>query len=160
MNKQDRFWELYEPCSENLWKFVISFINNKFDAKDIISDTILLAYDSFDKLKQDKAFLSYLFTIARRLIYRKTFFNKKIDGSKQFEADDICSEDYSPEKINQLNELYAALDKLPRKLKESLFLTSINGFSYVKAAEIQNTSVENIRKSVYRAKKKLQEILG
>lgn len=74
MNKQDRFWELYEPCSENLWKFVISFINNKFDAKDIISDTILLAYDSFDKLKQDKAFLSYLFTIARRLDLSKNIF--------------------------------------------------------------------------------------
>ena len=159
MNKQERFLELYEPCRSQLWRFIISFINNRFDAKDLMSDTILIAFENFDKLNEERAFLSYLFTTARRLIYRRTLFNRKIDGSIEFTADDIANDDFSPEKINRLNELNSALDKLPKKHKEAVVLTAIHGFSYEEAAEIQQKSVENIRKRIYRAKQKLKELL-
>ena len=124
-----------------------------------MSETILLAYQNFESLEEEKAFLSYLFTIARRLIYKRTRFNKKIDGSKHFEADDIESNEFSPEKINEINELNEAMDKLPRKQKEAIVLTAINGFTYEEAANIQQTNVETIKKRVYRGKQKLKKLL-
>jgi RNA polymerase sigma-70 factor (ECF subfamily) len=124
-----------------------------------MSDTILISYEKFDNGLEEKALLSYMFTVARRLIYKMTFFNKKIDGSKSFEADDISNDDFGPDKINQLNELNSALDNIPKKNKEAIVLTAINGFSYEETAEILNTSVENIKKRVYRGKQMLKELL-
>jgi RNA polymerase sigma-70 factor, ECF subfamily len=151
--------EIYEPCRERLWKFILSFINNRFDAKDIMSETTLIAYESFDKINHDTAFLSYLFTTARRLIYRRTLFNKRIDGSSKFEADDIANSDFGADNLQQLNELYAALDKIPKKQKEAIVLTAINGFSYSEAAEIMSTNIENIKKIVFRGREKLKILL-
>lgn len=159
MNKQERFLELYEPCRENLWRFIISFVNNRFDAKDIMSDTILIVYEQFDNGIEEKAILSYMFTVARRLIYKRTFFNKKINGSISFEADDIANNDYGPEQINRINELNSALDKLPKKNKEAIVLTAINGFSYQETAEILGANVESIKKRIYRGKQLLKKLL-
>lgn len=159
MTKQDRFLEIFEPCREQLWKFILSFINNRFDAKDIMSETTLIAYEKFENLDVEKALLSYLFTTARRLIYRRTIFNKRIDGSSNFEADDISNTDFGADKLQQLNELYAALDRIPKKQKEAIVLTAINGFSYQEAAEIMNINIENIKKLIYRGKEKLKFLL-
>lgn len=151
--------EIFEPCRERLWKFILSFINNRFDAKDIMSETTLIAYENFDKINDEQAILSYLFTTARRLIYRRTLFNKRIDGSSSFEADDIANTDFGADKLQQLNELYSALDKIPRKQKEAIVLTAVNGFSYSEAAEIMSTSIENIKKLIYRGKEQLKFLL-
>lgn len=150
---------IYEPCAEPLYRFIISFINNRFDAKDIMSETILIAYERYIDLKEEQAFLSYLFTIARRLIYKRTRFNKKIDGSKFFDADDIANNDFSPDKINQINELNQALDKLPKKQKEAIILTAIHGFSYEETADIQETNIDNVKKRIYRGKQSLKQLL-
>ena len=151
--------EIFEPCRERLWKFILSFINNRFDAKDIMSETTLIAYENFDKINDEQAILSYLFTTARRLIYRRTLINKRIDGSSSFEADDIANTDFGAEKLQQLNELYSALDKIPRKQKEAIVLTAVNGFSYSEAAKIMSTSIENIKKLIYRGKEQLKFLL-
>lgn len=151
--------EIFEPCRERLWKFILSFINNRFDAKDIMSDTILIAYENFDKINDEQAFLSYLFTTARRLIYRRTLFNKRIDGSSKFDADDIAGTEFGADNLQQLNELYSALDKLPKKQKEAIVLTAVNGFSYSEAAEIMSTNIENIKKLVFRGREKLKILL-
>ena len=151
--------EIFEPCRERLWKFILSFINNRFDAKDIMSETTLISYENFDKINDEQAILSYLFTTARRLIYRRTLFNKRIDGSSSFEADDIANTDFGADKLQQLNELYSALDKIPRKQKEAIVLTAVNGFSYSEAAEIMSTSIENIKKLIYRGKEQLKFLL-
>jgi RNA polymerase sigma-70 factor (ECF subfamily) len=124
-----------------------------------MSDTILIVYEQFDNVIEEKAILSFMFTVARRLIYKRTFFNKKIDGSKCFEADDISNDDFGPEKINQLNELNSALDKIPKKYKEAIVLTAINGFSYEEAADILQTKIANIKKRIYRGKQMLKELL-
>lgn len=159
MNKQVRFLEIYEPCRERLWKFILSFINNRFDAKDIMSETTLITYENFDKINDNTAFLSYLFTTARRLIYRRTLFNKRIGGSSKFEPDDIANLDFSADSLQQLNELYAVMDKISKKQKEAIVLTAVNGFTYAEAAEIMNTNLENIRKLVFRGREKLKILL-
>lgn len=159
MNKQERFLEVFDLCREQLWKFILSFVNNRFDAKDIMSETTLIAYEKFETLKDDKALLSYLFTTARRLIYRRAIFNKRIEGSSYFEADDISNTEFGADKLQQLNELYSALNQIPKKQKEAIVFTAINGFSYNEAAEIMNINIENLKKLIYRGKEELRFLL-
>ena len=63
MTIENIFLELFEQNSGKLWRFVLTFIKNREDAKDIYSETIAIAFENFGKLRDDKAFLAYLFTI-------------------------------------------------------------------------------------------------
>ncbi len=159
--EQDRkFMELLEPNLEKLWRFILSFIKDKDDAKDIMSDTILAAYENFGKLESHEAFLSWLFTTARRLVYKAVKKKADIFGASHFDLDDFKSGNLSPQEVSELNDLYSALDKLPSEQKEAVVLTSIYGFSTAEAADIQNTVPNTVKVRVYRAKRKLKELLG
>ncbi len=159
--EQDRkFMELLEPNLEKLWRFILSFIKDKDDAKDIMSDTILAAYENFGKLESHEAFLSWLFTTARRLVYKAGKKKAEIFGASHFDLDDFKSGNLSPQEVSELNDLYSALDKLPSEQKEAVVLTSIYGFSTAEAADIQNTVPNTVKVRVYRAKRKLKELLG
>src|SRR4051812_48038661 len=71
LSKQAAFMLLYEPVHERLARFVYSMVWNREDARDIISDTVLKAYESFEKLQHPEAFLYFLFGIASRLSKRR-----------------------------------------------------------------------------------------
>ncbi len=151
---------LLEPNLEKLWRFILSFIRDKDDAKDIMSDTMLAAYENFSKLESHEAFLSWLFTIARRLVYKAGKKRAEIFGSSHFELDDFKSGNLSPQEVSEMNDLYSALDKLPSEQKEAIVLTSIYGFSLAEAAGIQGTTPNTVKVRIYRAKQKLKELLG
>src|SRR5688500_15221113 len=68
--KQERFMSLFDPVHDRLEHFAIALTRNGEAARDIVGETILIAYESFDSLRHPEAFLSYLFTIARR-VYQK-----------------------------------------------------------------------------------------
>lgn len=124
-----------------------------------MGETILSVYENLDKIKEDKAFLSYLFTTAKRLIYKRAKRNKDLQGSTEFEIDDISNSDYGPDEIHKINELNESLDKLKIEQKEAIILCSIQGFSYEEASKIQKVSIETLKKRIYRGKQKLKEIL-
>ena len=65
--KQIEFMELYEPCRESLVRFAHAMARNREDALDLVQETTLKAFDSFEKLKNKQAFKSYMFTIASRI---------------------------------------------------------------------------------------------
>jgi RNA polymerase sigma-70 factor (ECF subfamily) len=159
--EQDRkFMGLLEPNLEKLWRFILSFIRDKDDAKDIMSDTMLAAYENFGRLESHEAFLSWLFTIARRFVYKVGKKRAEIFGSSHFELDDFKSGNLSPQEVSEMNDLYSALDKLPSEQKEAIVLTSIYGFSLAEAAGIQSTTPNTVKVRIYRAKQKLKELLG
>ena len=63
-NKQEIFLNIFNPIKINLWRFCLSVSNSRNDAKDLLQETIEVAYRNFEKLKHNEAFLSYLFSIA------------------------------------------------------------------------------------------------
>lgn len=69
--KQQRFVRLYEPLHDNLCRFVQTLVWNKEDAKDVVSETALRAYEGLEQLRSEDAFLSYLFSIASNLVKQK-----------------------------------------------------------------------------------------
>ncbi len=149
---------LLEPLLDRLNRFVRAMNYNREDAKDIISETLLRAWESFDKVRSREAFLSYLFTIA----YRTNIKYRKRNRFFSFTDDDNVGQiavSFDPDKNLEVEQLYKALDKLPSKQKQAVILYEISGFSIDEVAAIQETGSSTVKSRLKRGREKLTEIM-
>ena len=155
--KHNKFLEIYLPVQDNLWRYSLFMTRNRELAKELLAETIAKAYTSFDKIKSEQAFLSYLFTIASRTFYAQCEKKKvenfvECDFENLFITNNYESADYE--------ELYDNLNKLPREQRETLILFYIEGFSRKELANIQNISEETVKSRLARGKKTMAKLMG
>ena len=158
-NINHRFMELLNPVYERLERFALSMTRNRDDAKDIVGETILKALAQFDSLRNEQAFLSFLFTIASRIFYRELKRRDKYQIVGTQDIDELFGDRLSPEDQSDLSLLFEAAEFLPVKHKEALFLYYLTGFSQKEIAEIQKTTATNVKLRIFRARRKLRNDL-
>lgn len=156
--KQRAFLELFEPIRKDLSRFVMAMANSSFDAKDIINETLLIAYENFGQVKEPKAFKSYLFTIASRLYKNGIVRNGRIDYKSELNEDSLISRNMAEVELDVQN-LYSALELLPPEQKEAIVLFEISGFKIAEIAEMQNCTESAVKSRLKRGREKLTEIL-
>lgn len=158
--KQEEFLILFERERESLSRFARAMARNTEEAKDIIGDTVLRAYENFDKIKNKDAFRSYLFSVAARLYKRKLWRSRIFGIFDEEKAEQIKTNDTSPETKADVNALYAALKKLPEKQREAVTLFEISGFSLEEIRQMQGGSLSGVKSRVKRGRERLAELLG
>lgn len=162
--KQIAFLELYEQSRENLVRFAKAISRNSEEADDLIQETTLQAFDSFEKLKNPKAFTSYLFTIASR-IHKRANWRKRLFLSFSRWDDKDTYEESMPDTGARadanydITALYKALEKLPEAQKEAVILFEINGLSLEEIKDIQGVSLPGVKSRVQRGRQALAKIL-
>lgn len=159
-DKQQRFLSLFEPLQPHLQRFVLAMTRNEELTKDIIGETILIAFERLDALRHDEAFLSFLFTIATR-VYRKR--SREMERTVRIEPEDVArlfDHATPPDVAADIAALYLALEKLPRKQQEAVLLYEVIGLSTQEIRDIQGGTLVGVRVRIARARKKLARILG
>lgn len=151
---------LYTPVEGNLSAFCFAKTHNRDEAAELVSETILAAYENLQTLKNETAFLSFLFTIASNIIKAKYKNNQRFVVSDPEVFDLMYSKTTQPDVLTDIKILYEALDELPVNQKEAIYLFDIMGISQKEVAVIQNTTVINIKLRIFRGKKRLAEILN
>jgi RNA polymerase sigma-70 factor (ECF subfamily) len=73
--------------------------------------------------------------------------------------DNIFGSHASPEDMADVRLLYETLDKLPVEQKEAIILYEIFGFSRKEIADIQQTTVLNIKMRLYRGRHLLSKLM-
>lgn len=157
---QDTFMELLEPVYNRLERFVLAMTRNRDVAKDIIHETVAIAWQQFGSLRHKKAFLSYLFTIATR-----THAQYIRQQQRAVPADDnfweyMSSPDASPEAVADYRALYDAIDQLPEQQREAIMLFELLGFSLKEVQQVQGGTLISVKVRLSRARKKLAQLLG
>jgi len=158
-NKRTAFMELYEPIHDRFIRFCHARVNNEDQAHDLINETLLRAYENFDKLRSREAFLYFLFGIATRVLhsqYRKMKYWGAYEEQKNGMLPDTAA---SPEDLVEVQMLYKALDQLPEKQREALILFEISGFSIKEIQEIQQSKSSAVKARLMRGRRKLAKIL-
>jgi RNA polymerase sigma-70 factor, ECF subfamily len=158
--RQDKFVLLLKPLQERLERFALTLTRNRNDAKDIVGETILIAYENFEKLKSETAFLSYLFTIASRVYADRIRTLKRYNINEMQDSDKLYCNCLSPEASTDIELLYEALDKLPEKQREAVILYEISGFSHKEICEIQDSNLSAVKMRLKRARTRLAKLLG
>jgi RNA polymerase sigma-70 factor, ECF subfamily len=174
--KNERFMRLLEPCHDRLARFARAMTNSHEDAEDLLSDTILLAYEKFDTIREPQAFLGWLFTVASRLHKRRRWRASLFQPFERLSAhagtrDDEASYEWeppsqgasatsAPDVFVDVNLLYAALERLPSKQREAFVLFEITGLSLVEIQEVQGDSLSSVKMRLARARERLLDLLG
>jgi len=157
--KQKKFLALYEPNHQHLQRYCESILKDPVEAKDLVSETVLLAYERLDSLRKEKSFRYFLFGIARNLIRRQQRRKKFWGVFNTKKAEQISAK--TQKAMNpDVQLLYQALDQLPENQKEAIILFELVGYKIKEIAEIQATSISNVKQRLARGRKKLSHILS
>lgn len=159
-SKQDQFLEIYEPIHDRFERFCRARVFGNMDYRDLMSETLLVAFSKFDSLRSKEAFLSFLFGISIRLIGNHLQKKREIlieDGHQVSQLEDSNDTTQSDTDVYFLHK---ALGKLKEEQRECLILFEISGFSIKEIMEIQQISESAVKQRLKRGREKLHEILS
>jgi RNA polymerase sigma-70 factor (ECF subfamily) len=150
--------ELYDPLHERLCRFVQTLVWDREEARDIVSETVLKAYEQLEELKKPGSFLQYLFSIAARLVKKKNMRGRFWGIFNREQSLNIPGSD-SSEGSMILSELRTALGKLPALQAEAITLLEVSGLSIKEIASLQNCSEGSVKTRISRARDTLAVLL-
>jgi len=157
--KKTEFMKLYSEVHAPLLRFARAMTKSREDARDLASETILIAYEKFHTIKNKQAFLSYLFSIATRIHKRRRWRMKFFGDYDETKAEQIVAEISPPDLSPDVEILYKALDKLPEKMKTTVIMFEISGLSLEEIREIQGGTLSGVKSRLVRGRTMLKEIL-
>lgn len=157
--KQEEFLSLTEPLLQSLSAFARAIARNTEDARDLVGEALLLTYENFDKIKNKDSLKSYVFTIVSRLHKRKSWRKHIFDVFEPEKAEQIRSNETSPETAADISLLYEALDMLPIAQRQAIVLFEISGFSIEEIRNIQGGTISGVKTRLKRGREALVRIL-
>ena len=143
--------ELYETVYKDLYHLAYYYLGNAHEAEDLVSETVLRAYEKFNSLKDESAFRNWIFKILvnqcntrlRKMITKKTYELKE-EISYQPEMEDAVA-------VKELLEL------LTKEERQIVVLTIFGGYKGEEIAKLLHKRHSTIRSKYRRALKKLEE---
>lgn len=157
--KQERFMNLLRPYHKRLERFALTMTRNREDAKDVVGETVLLAYEHLETLRNDDAFIGFLFTIASR-VAQKRMFKRREDTATDEQVEALYDNFTQPDVAFDVQLLYEALDKLPLEQREAVIMAEITGLSHKEIQKIQGGTISGVKVRIFRAKRRLAQLLG
>lgn len=147
--------ELYGPVHGSFERFCKARSYGVCDFNDLMHDTLIIAFEQFDTLKNKEAFLSFLFSITNKVHANFRRKNKPMSFSEVTGIENSPDHTFSIEKNFQHDELYEALNKLPIDYRNCIILFEIAGFSIKETAEIQECTIDALKQRLSRGRKML-----
>ncbi len=155
------FNELIKANKQNV-KNIIRLITNQ-ENEDLEQEVYVKAWKNADKYEERGNFKSWINTIAKNVSkdYLKSAYFKNSANST---SDDIVlgtikdtksSPEESVSSSERQKRIISAIESLKPKLKETIMLCEINGYTYEEAATKLNCPIGTIKSRIYNAKKEL-----
>ena len=159
------FNEIIETNKNNI-KNIIRLIT-KSENEDLEQEVYIKLWKNSDKYKEQGSMKSWIGTIAKNTSkdYLKSAMvrNEQNSTSDEFVITSIKDKKTTPEDRVLASErqkrIIKAIDSLKPKLRETIMLCEIYGYTYEEAAEKLNCPIGTIKSRIYNAKKELAEVL-
>lgn len=171
-NKDRAFNYLVDAYSSKVFNTCINLIHNSEDAEDVTQEVFTAIYLSLDTFDGNSKLSTWIYSIA--LNKSKEFLRKKTRKKRSGMMTTIEKDDSHtvPNATIEFNHpgvllenkersivLFDAIDKLAENQKIAYTLHKIEGMSYSEIAELTDLSVSSVESLMFRAKKKLQQLL-
>jgi len=144
----------------HLRAFAHSLCRDAVRTDDLVQETILKAWSSFDKFEQGTNMRAWLFTILRN-----TFYSEHRKGRREVEDVDglyAAQVVQPPQQQGMLarRDFEQAFATLPADQREALTLVGASGLSYEDAAVVCEVAVGTMKSRVNRARERLSALLS
>jgi len=161
------------PYLDSLYNTAFRLARNAEDAEDLVQETYLRAYRSFDQFRPGTNLKAWLFRILKNAFineYRRRkarpraedfadieeSFESRIDSER---SGAIKNPEEQALEVSLDQNVQLALDELPSDYRMTVLLADIEGFSYKEIAEILEIPIGTVMSRLYRGRKLLEEAL-
>ncbi len=163
------------PHMDAVYRFALRLSGSADQAQDLVQDTFLRAYRSWDQYTPGTQCKSWLFTICRNLYLRQRERGQRHD---QIVAENAPMDAGGEALINPLwsavegsdpegdffgsivdEEVLAAIDALPEEYRTTVVLSDVEGMSYEEIAAMLEIPVGTVKSRLFRGRRRLQKVL-
>ena len=146
------FSEMYAQVYTDLYKFALYTLKNPQDAEDAVSEAVIAAYENIGKLRSEKAFKSWMFTILANQC-KKKFSERK--GTEELGSDIAAPEaDYADRQ-----DVEAAFGILNEEERMIVSFSVFGGYESQEVARILQIKAATVRSKKARALEKMRQVL-
>lgn len=149
------------PLKNKLYRLALRITLNPHEAEDIVQDTLIRVWNRRDTWDQIDSIEAFTTTICRNIALD---YNKRHDNQNA-SLDEIAIEsmDNSADPLQQLerndniNHIQSIMNTLPEKQRTCMQLRDFEGKTYKEIAEILSITEEQVKISIFRARKAVKE---
>jgi len=170
------FKALVDRYAASLYRLAYGITGRHQDAEDVVQETFLRVYDHIDQYSSTRGSVkTWLFTITRNQSINVFSAIKRSMGRIWFEhspnedtvnpldAHPASPQTDSEQQMSTMQEMARvkeALSKLPERQRTALMLKAQEDLSYEEIGQVMGTSVSSVESLIFRARKRVIEILG
>jgi RNA polymerase sigma-70 factor (ECF subfamily) len=162
-----------EPFMRSLYSTAVRLTGNPTDAEDLVQETYLRAYRSYESFQAGTNLRAWLFRILTNAhINRYRAKQRRPDETELDDVEDLylyrrvqqaadfgrSAEDQLMEQFSEA-EVVGAVESLPEAYRMAVLLADVEGFSYKEIAEILDIPVGTVMSRLHRGRKALQKEL-
>lgn len=158
------FEAIYREYSAGLFGFILRLVKDRDAAEDLLQELFIKAWDNRAGIDPDKSYRSFLFTIAKHIVYnyfRRASLEVQVAAYLASQASELYHHVEEELYVREYNDaLQHAIDNLPPKRREVYIRCKIAGKSYQQVADELGCSVAAVNAHVVKATKTIKERLG
>ena len=153
----DNMENIYNKYANSIKHYIFCITKDIGFAEDIMQETFVVAINQINKFRGDCEISVWLFSIAKKILYKKTKKNSiyNMVPIDEFElADNISIEEDCINKDNKLK-LFEALQKLDPNTREVMYLRLTGDLTFKEIGKILNRTESWAKVTFFRGKQKL-----
>jgi len=167
--REAAFAEIMRRHRQSIYRMVRASVGDSDEALDLMQETFVSAHQALSSYDSGRSMRAWLSKIAlnkcrdwgrKRTVRRFLSFATSIGPEAEAVADNQVWADDATGDRQELARVTKAIAHLPAALKEPLVLRTIEGLSQAETACILSISEKAVETRIYRARAKLNEILG
>jgi RNA polymerase sigma-70 factor (ECF subfamily) len=149
------------PFSGELYRTALRLLQEPGRACDVVQETYLLAWKSFDRYERGTNCKAWLYQILFNVVRheRRRWF-KWITGREEDASEAVLIAPTPIPNALEDQEILSALDRLPRQFRDVILLVDVNEFSYKEASEMLRTPIGTVMSRLSRGRGLLREELA
>lgn len=149
------YGEIFARHRGHAFALAYQYLHNREDAKDIVQDAFIKAFQNLSNFKLDKRFGPWLLTIVRNLSIDFLRRRRRVSSESLPDTLPDSRPRLSAEGRVLQAEVWSALSRLRPAQREIIFLKDYQGHSYLEIAEILGIPLGTVMSRLHHARKNL-----
>lgn len=149
------------PMKDKLYRLSLRITLNPQEAEDVVQDTLIKVWNKRESWDEIESIEAYAMTICRNLsldhLKLRENQNASLEGMEIDRADRSLSPLEQVQQKDNLERVRQLVDALPEKQRSCMQLRDFEGKTYKEIAEILDITEEQVKISIFRARKAVKE---
>src|SRR5215470_7497006 len=153
--------DLIRQFSSMVFRLISRFFRTREDVEDMAQDVFLKLFARIDQVRPDENFPGWLARVTVNTCYdelRKT--RRRKEAMETYGPEVAAEQSVAPKEPDSLGKARLALQRLDPKLRIPLMLKEVEDMSVEEIAKTMGLTQTNVKVRLFRARKKLQAMLG